>query len=204
MFIALSWDPPLSVDSISIGAPYGERALIVERSGHAILSESGKGDLTVRRGLFDVDDLFQQSIGAVVHAWDEDKRIDQRLGAVRIFFSNDTSGTYLIYDQEYVDELLNYAKSNVIGSPWPYRPDLLHLHSTAPYQSNLCIKQNWSALTRMLVEARICGQHLLQLDRDRSKRFVRRARIVFSNLPQFALKHPVRALDTWRYCSKRH
>jgi hypothetical protein len=111
MFLALRFNPPLSVDSIYIEY-YGQSTLLVERNGHVRLSESGGNSLVVRRGLFEVDELYQQLLGKLVDTWDEEKRVDQAIGTVRIFFNNDTSGTYLIYDRDYLDELFAYAQAN--------------------------------------------------------------------------------------------
>jgi len=112
MFLALRFNPPLSVDSIYIEY-YGQSTLLVERNGQVRLSEIGGNSLVVRRGLFDVDELYQQFLGKLVDTWDEGKRVDQAMGTVRIFFNNDTSGTYLIYDRDYLDELFAYAQANV-------------------------------------------------------------------------------------------
>jgi len=111
MFLVSRWNVPLSVDSIFIDF-YDQGVLLVERNGSAKLSTS-----SLRRGVFDVDDLFQQLLGALGNTWDEDTRVDKPLGTVRIFFNNHTSGTYLIYDQQYLEELFAFAEANVVNNP---------------------------------------------------------------------------------------
>lgn len=116
MFLSLRWNPPLSVDSIYIEY-HSQSTLLVERNGSVRLSKIGEDNFIVRRGLFDVDDLYQQLLGKLVDTWDEDKRRDPVVGTVRIFFNNDTSGTYFIFDREYLDEIFAYARDNVVDSP---------------------------------------------------------------------------------------
>jgi hypothetical protein len=111
MFLVSRWNVPLSVDSIFIDF-YDHGVLLVERNGNAKLSAR-----SVRHGVFDVDELFQQLIGAVGNTWDEDTRVDKPLGTVRIFFNNNTSGTYFIYEQHYLDELFAFAQANVVKKP---------------------------------------------------------------------------------------
>ncbi len=113
MFLVLRYNPPLSVDSIYIEY-HGQSILLVKRGGSVELSEIGNKTFVVRRGLFDVDDLYQQLLGKLVDTWDEDKRVDQAIGTVRLFFNNNTSGTYFIFDREYLDELFAFAQANVV------------------------------------------------------------------------------------------
>ncbi|MGE5249395.1 MAG: hypothetical protein ACM3QS_04200 [Bacteroidota bacterium] len=111
MILVSRWNIPLSVDSIFIDF-YDHGVLLVERNGSAKLSTRN-----VRHGVFDVDDLFQQLLGALGNTWDEDKRADKRLATVRIFFNNHTSGTYFVYDRDYLDELFAFAQANVVNNP---------------------------------------------------------------------------------------
>ena len=115
MFLATRWNPPLYVDSIFVAYPYEERSLIVERGGHAELSERGvKTEL--RRGYFDVDDLFQ----LLMFYWEplrEGEPAAQDMGTVRVFYNNNTSGTYFIYDTVYIEPLFSDAQGNVVDSP---------------------------------------------------------------------------------------
>ena len=115
MFLATRWNPPLHVDSIFVAYPYAERSLIVERSGHAELSKSGI-KVELRRGYFDVDDLFQ----LLMFYWEplrEGEPAAQDMGTVRVFYNNHTSGTYFIYDTAYLEALFTDAQANVVGHP---------------------------------------------------------------------------------------
>ena len=115
MFLATRWDPPLQVDSIFVAYPYYERSLIVERSGKAELSQRDT-TMEVRRGYFDVDELFQR----LMFYWQPLREGDpaaQDMGTVRVFYNNHTSGTYFIYDTADLEELFAGARSNVVGDP---------------------------------------------------------------------------------------
>lgn len=115
MILATRWNPPLYVDSIFVAYPYDERSSIVERSGHAELSRRGvKAEL--RRRSFDVDDLFQ----LLMFYWEplrEGEPATQDMGTVRVFYNNQTSGTYFIYDTVYLEALFTEAQANVVGDP---------------------------------------------------------------------------------------
>lgn len=111
MFLVSRWNVPLSVDSIFIEY-YDHGVLLVERNGNGELSNR-----SLRRAVFDVDDLFQQLLGALGNTWDEDTHVGKRVGTVRIFFNNHTSGTYFIYDQQYLDELFAFAQARVVNNP---------------------------------------------------------------------------------------
>jgi hypothetical protein len=113
MFLAMRWDPPLQVDSILVAYPYEERSLIVERSGYAELSMRGV-KLELRRGSFDVDDLFQ----LLMFYWEplrQGEPAAQDMGTVRVFYNNHTSGTYFIYDTVYLEALFTEAQANAGG-----------------------------------------------------------------------------------------
>lgn len=115
MFLATRWNPPLHVDSIYVAYPYQERSLIVERSGSAELSWRGE-KRELRRGIFEVDDLFQ----LLMFYWEPLREGDpaaQDMGTVRVFYSNHTSGTYFIYDTVYLNALFSDAQANVAAEP---------------------------------------------------------------------------------------
>lgn len=119
MFLISRFMSPLSVDLIWIQYPTDQDPprgdiLIVERY-QATRLRHAESEQIVRRGTFDVDELFQQLLGQLVNTWDEDKRIDKRVGTVRIWFSNDTSGTFFIYDKSFADEIFDWARANVVG-----------------------------------------------------------------------------------------
>lgn len=116
MTLVLRFNPPLSVNSISIDY-YDQGILIVERNSDAKLIEKGGENFNVRQGVFKIDEIYQRVLGYLVNTWDEDKRVDQRLATVRIFFSNHTSGTYFMYDRSYLDELFSFARTNVVKKP---------------------------------------------------------------------------------------
>jgi len=106
-------NPPLSANSISIDY-YDQGILIVERNSDAKLMEKGGENFIVRQGVFKIDDIYQRVLGNLVNTWDEDKRVDQRLATVRIFFNNHTSGTYFMYDRSSLEEFFTLARTNVV------------------------------------------------------------------------------------------
>lgn len=115
MFLATRWNPPLQVDSIFVAYPYHERSLVVDRSGSAELSDHG-ATTEIRRGVFDVDDLFQR----LMFYWEPLREGDpaaQDMGTVRVFYNNNTSGTYFIYDTVYLEELFTSAQDHRVGDP---------------------------------------------------------------------------------------
>jgi hypothetical protein len=113
MFLATRWNAPLHVDSIFVAYPYNERSLVVDQNGTAELQASGK-TMKVRRGTFDADDLFQQ----LMSEWEPLREGDtQNMGTVRVFYSNDTSGTYFIYHTDYLEEIFAHAQAHVLGDP---------------------------------------------------------------------------------------
>jgi hypothetical protein len=123
MFQVSKCTAPLSVDSISIEYPTGQSVLIVDRDGRARLVQVGQitggvaepnTEQAVRRGAIDIDWLYHNLMGKLVDTWDEDKRIDQRVGVVRIFFNDDTSGTFHIYDAEFAEEVFALARANLV------------------------------------------------------------------------------------------
>jgi hypothetical protein len=121
VFIVWMFTRPLSAEWIWIQYPIGqsgaeESILIVQRSHAARLRQSGQEEV-LRGGTFDIDRLFQELLGQLVNTWDEDKRVDRAVGVVRIWFSDETSGTYLIYDKGYCDELFDWARDNRVQAP---------------------------------------------------------------------------------------
>ena len=118
VFILWMFTRPLSADTIWIQYPIHQddtrqSILLVRRNDDTLLSQSGPRQV-VRRGAFDIDSLFQQLLGQLVNTWDEEKRVDEAIGVVRIWFSDDTSGTYLIYDKKFADEIFAWARDNLV------------------------------------------------------------------------------------------
>lgn len=121
MVILWMFTRPLSADWIWIQYPLDQevtdrKVLVVQRNHDTLLSQDGPRQ-ALRRGAFDIDTLFQQLLGQLVNTWDEDKRVGQPVGVVRIWFSDDTSGTYLIYDEQFADELFAWARDNLVETP---------------------------------------------------------------------------------------
>jgi hypothetical protein len=121
IFLVWKYTRPLSVDSIWIEYPIRQdptkpSILLVKRHGDTLLSQSGPRQV-VRGGTFKIDKLLQELMGQLVNTWDEDKRVDQPVGVVRIWFSNETSGTYLVYDDKYFSELFGWARANLVDAP---------------------------------------------------------------------------------------
>ena len=121
MFLISRFTNPLSVDLIWIQYPIdqdpnNQSVLIVERNKNTRLRHAGT-EQVVRSGTFQVDNLFQQLLGQLVNTWDEDKRVDRPLGTVRIWFSDKTSGTYLIYDENFAEELFTWARTRAADGP---------------------------------------------------------------------------------------
>lgn len=112
----------LSVDTIYIASPVDveqpvpafSHVVIIRRGGDSTYSEmQDQGERSILPGTFDIDKVFQQLLGELVNTWDSKEHSSEPVGKVMIWFNDETSGTYFIYDEAYVQELYDWAKENV-------------------------------------------------------------------------------------------
>lgn len=109
-----------AVRYLSVDFPHGETRLGVREGGEARLYYGAlPAHLTVTKGVFDPDDLYNR-LRPLLHAnVPAERRPDPtaEYGLVSIRFSSGKRATYLLYDRAFAEALFEKARSNRTDAP---------------------------------------------------------------------------------------
>jgi hypothetical protein len=113
------------IESISIDFPHGETRLLVERSGEAFLYYGALPSYQeVRSGTFDTEILYKQLETRLHDNVPREKWLNPKAiaGMVIIAYKDQSQEDYLIFDEEYAEQLFREARENILkeGSPLFY------------------------------------------------------------------------------------
>ncbi len=105
------------IESISIDYPHGETRLLVERSGEAFLYYGALPSFQkVRSGTFDTEILYKQLETRLHDNVPREEWSNPRAtaGMVIIAYQDQSEEDYLIFDEQYAEQLFREARENIL------------------------------------------------------------------------------------------
>jgi len=105
------------IESISIDYPHGETRLLVERSGEAFLYYGALPSFQkVHSGTFDTEILYKQLETRLHDNVPREEWSNPRAtaGMVIIAYQDQSEEDYLIFDEQYAEQLFKEARENVL------------------------------------------------------------------------------------------
>ena len=106
------------IESISIDFPHGETRLLVERSGEVFLFYGALPTYQeVRSGTFDTEILYKQMETRLHDNVPRDEWLNPRAtaGMVIISYKDQSQEDYLIFDEQYAEQLFREARENILN-----------------------------------------------------------------------------------------